>query len=220
MPYINGQFVDKTQLASGGVPVGGKVSTDTGVGTVGRQATLDTQTKAVDNLKMLLMVQGLMNPKKVTMFNGLIDMVNKNRPSANLTAEQENQIFNTKKSLSIIGELKKTVLPDVSLPEAMAYNFSLKKAGGRMVPKEILNISPKYALLRQLVTKSFQGAKMSDQDIKMALTYVPDITDSADYAQEKLDTLERMLTQIAGGGSAENFSSSFKPSLDSFVSDK
>lgn len=72
---------------------------------------------------------------------------------------------------------------------------SLEKLGGLGVPSSVVSANTRYQLLRQSVVRALQGARMSDVDIKLALQYIPQITDTENTAKQKLSVLKNFLTQ-------------------------
>lgn len=71
----------------------------------------------------------------------------------------------------------------------------LQSFGGAGVPTDVIQANTRYQLLRQSVVRALQGARMSDVDIKLALQYVPQITDTENTAKQKLTILKNFLTQ-------------------------
>lgn len=72
---------------------------------------------------------------------------------------------------------------------------SLESFGGTGVPKEIIQANTRYQLLRQSVVRALQGARMSDTDIQLAVQYIPQISDTAETANEKLLILKDFLKE-------------------------
>jgi len=68
--------------------------------------------------------------------------------------------------------------------------------GGLGADQKMVKLNSSFALLKQGVVRAMQGAKMSDQDIKLAQTYVPDILDTPDTIRTKLQQLDEFLTGI------------------------
>ena len=73
-----------------------------------------------------------------------------------------------------------------------AAGVLLTKLGGLGVPKNVTELNTQYNLLRQIIVKSFQGARMSDVDIELARGYTPTISDTPETARTKLESLSTL----------------------------
>ena len=137
-----------------------------------------------------------------------------------MTADQKNRVAAMQPALAMLDEVSKIKHPEKDLLSSYLFKYSLQKAGGRGVPKDIATASAQYAIMKQNVVRALQGARMSDKDIELADTYIPTIIDTEENAKIKLENLKKMLDAISAGTyQYEDFASrqSNRPSLDSFV---
>ncbi len=73
----------------------------------------------------------------------------------------------------------------------------MKLFGGSGASQRSVDLTSKYGVLLQIATKAFQGARMSDADIKFAQeNYIPKITDDPRLAMAKLQTLKQILGNV------------------------
>lgn len=211
MPYVNGQFVDKRQL--GTQTMGGPTQTD---------RVMSPQGDKMEALKTLLTIQGLSNMKNISKYSTALDMLEKISPRPKKTAEQVNREASLQPAVSILKQVRTAGHPEKNYFSSLYNSIALSegsKLGGRGVPQEIQKASARYALLRQNVVRALNGARMSDQDIKLANEYIPTIYDTKENADAKLKVLEQMMNDISNGTySFEDYSDKGSKSLTSDLS--
>lgn len=73
---------------------------------------------------------------------------------------------------------------------------SIKYFGGLGVRQSLVRQNQSFNLLKQNVVRALQGARMSDQDIKLAAEYIPSIGDTPQTIQTKLKGLEEFVDAL------------------------
>lgn len=115
------------------------------------------------------------------------------------TTEQQNRRASLKPAVVAINGIRKTGV-DAGGPQNKLALFQLQALGGAGVDPKIASLNQQYELLKQNVVRALQGARMSDNDIKTAANYVPNITDTPAISKVKLDNLEAFINSLSEGG--------------------
>lgn len=155
--------------------------------------------QSMENLKTLLFMAALSDPKNVSRYSGLTTLAEGLGPGAGQTTEMKNRAAAVQPAMIAINEALRVGHPETSLVGAYLNQFKSSKLGGRGVDRLTKEASARYSLLRPNVVRALQGARMSDEDMRAAAAYVPTIIDSKENAEVKLQNLQRVLTLIAQG---------------------
>ena len=113
------------------------------------------------------------------------------------TADQKNRKVALKPAKMIVQKAMTDTYRNTG-PQMIPANMAMKYLGGLGVPSSVKAQKARFALLKQNVVRAFQGAKMSDTDMAMAVDYVPDITDTPDTIKTKLGVLNEVLSNMIG----------------------
>lgn len=143
-----------------------------------------------EKLRQLFFLSMMSNPKNATTLKTIFDFGFPKPPAvtADRAASLQSGIGAVDKSLKSVGGYGPLT--------GRAYEVGLKVAGGTGVPDEAIRLETQYNLLRQNIVRAFQGARMSDQDMKIALSYTPSLADTPRTAKLKLQTLKEMLSGL------------------------
>ena len=179
MPYINGQFVDKNQL---GAQTQG-LSPDTGMANAGTSGSVGGL-----NLQRLL---GLMELSKGNATGAWSIM----KPPVTETAEMKNRRAALKPALTFTQKALAEKYENTG-PIALPEKLSIKYLGGLGARQSLVRQQQTFSLLKQNVVRALQGAKMSDTDIELAGEYIPDVADTPDTIQTKLEGLDGFLRSL------------------------
>lgn len=114
-----------------------------------------------------------------------------------LPAEQQNRIAALQPAQNAIDQVKNLNI-NQSGPQNKFAQISIKVLGGLGVDQNLISLNQNFELLRQNVVRALQGARMSDQDIKIASNYVPSIIDTPDTVRTKLANLQSFLNSLSG----------------------
>ena len=80
---------------------------------------------------------------------------------------------------------------------------SIKYLGGLGARQSLVKQNQNFNLLKQNVVRALQGARMSDQDIKLAAEYIPSIGDTPETIKTKLGGLSEFINALTLSGSAQ-----------------
>ena len=105
----------------------------------------------------------------------------------------------------------KSLTPDMinlAGPQNKGWNqFSINNLGGLGVDQRVVSANQTFQLMKQNVVRALQGARMSDQDIKMATQYIPQISDTPATVKTKLANLQKFIDSVNPQGNPSTPSS-------------
>lgn len=131
------------------------------------------------------------------------------------TQDELTRIDALKPAQAAINSLSQEMI-NLAGPQNKGWNqFSINNLGGLGVNQKIVGANQTFQLMKQNVVRALQGARMSDQDIKMAKQYIPEITDTSDTVKTKLSNLQVFINSVNPQNTSSANSQS-RPPLSSF----
>lgn len=117
------------------------------------------------------------------------------------TAEMTNRVQALKPASAALSGISDS---DINLagPQNRVAQAQLSLLGGLGVDQKLVGLNQKFQLMKQNVVRALQGARMSDQDIKMAQQYIPSITDTPDTVRTKLSGLQTFINTLSNTSSS------------------
>jgi hypothetical protein len=198
MPYVNGQFINKSQLE------GGQQAPSTGMeqGIPGTDmgATEAPIGGSMSQLQKLLGLYALSKGNATGAWSIL-------QPKSTETAEQRNRKSALKPAYNAVQKALTEKYENTG-PIAQPEILSIKHLGGLGARQSLIKQNQTFALLKQNVVRALQGARMSDQDIKLAGEYIPSVGDTPETIHTKLEGLDGFISSL--------MEIPQKPSLDTF----
>lgn len=137
---------------------------------------------------------------------------------SSMTAEQQNKQAAFGITSSVLTNIQNSDLSGVGTAGAdRVRTFSAIPfgVGKKFIGKEsqsLYSLNQQLELLKQNILKAFQGGRISDQDYKIAASYVPSIQDSPETIKTQLGNLENFINGATGGGGGDIT----RPPLSSF----
>jgi len=120
-----------------------------------------------------------------------------------LTTDQMTRMTALKPASEFLNSIDPSALNDVG-PQNRLAQLSIQHLGGIGVDQNLIKLNQTFELLKQNVVRALQGARMSDQDIKVAQSYIPSITDTKETIQTKLDGLRKYIDSVLGNSSTSS----------------
>lgn len=212
MPYINGQFIDKSQVGSTGIPNSPSAMTNIpgGQTTVGGQ-TGDSNAKLKTLLGLYALSKG--NPTGAwSILSAAAPDTTGTTPAEKSRAESGLAQVNATKSIS------PEILKRTGTMEALKLDVKLNFPGGilqqTVTPKEaeLADLESKYFLITQAVLTAVQGSRPSDYDVKSYQNHAgPSIKLPYYINEQRIRNLDGLLRSKTGQAALPE-----RPSLDSF----